>query len=309
MTTNPRQEYGKTLVELGEKDKDIVVLEADLGRSTMSCFFQDAFPERYFEMGIAEANMASFAAGLAYAGKKPVINSFAMFSVGRAFDQIRQSICIPQLNVIINGSSAGLSDFGDGATHQMIEDIAVMRALPNMTIFVPADAREVRQMVQTAFKMGGPCYIRICRSEMEDIHGEDFTFEPGIPEIVREGSDVCIFAYGVMVHKALLAANVLEEKHISAKVVNVSTLKPLDGSRICDLAKGAKAVVTVEEHTIIGGLGEFCAYALRGTGLPMDCIAIDDRFGQSGESHEQLLDHYGLSVEAIVSRTEALLKR
>lgn len=308
-TKSQRVAYGETLVELGKENKNIVVLEADLGKSTMSCLFQNEFPKRYFEMGIAEQNMASTAAGLALAGKVPFINSFAVFTSGRAYDQIRQTISIAKLNVKICGSSSGLSDFGDGSTHQAVEDAAIMRAIPNMTLLVPVDAVETAKMVRAAVQHEGPVYFRINRNDLPILTDEDSKFEIGKIYSIREGKDVVIFANGVMVSKALEAAEQLEDKGISAKVINVPTLKPLDESAIKEAVKGYKAVVTAEEHSVIGGLGSAIAEALRGeTNLPIEFIGIKDSFGTSAHNYDELLEYYGLTSKAIVEATLKLVE-
>ncbi|MGE5679207.1 MAG: transketolase family protein, partial [Pseudomonadota bacterium] len=305
-TKSLRVAYGETLVEIGKGNKNIVVLEADLGKSTMSCLFQNEFPERYFEMGIAEQNMASTAAGLSLAGKVPFINSFAVFTSGRAYDQVRQTISIAKLNVKICGSSAGLSDFGDGSTHQSVEDIALMRAIPNMTVLCPVDAVETRKMVKAAVRYEGPVYLRINRNDLPIITDEAEQFEIGNIYTKREGKDVVIFANGVMVSRALEAAEALEKKGISAKVINVPTLKPLDESIIMEAAKGYKAVIAAEEHSVIGGLGSIIAEALRGeTKPPIEFVGIKDRFGTSAHNYEELMEYYGLTSKAI---EEAVLK-
>ncbi|MGQ8336921.1 transketolase family protein [Sunxiuqinia sp. A32] len=304
-----RKAYGETLVELGHENEKIVVLEADLGKSTMSILFQQEFPERYFEMGIAEQNMTSFAAGLALSGKIAFTNSFAVFSTGRSYDQIRQSICTAKLNVKINGSSAGLSDFGDGATHQAIEDISIMRSLPNMSVFVPMDATEARKIVRAAVEHDGPVYIRISRSDLEDHFPEDGEFKVGKPYVLREGTDIVMFACGIMVSKALSAAQILEKEGISVKVVNVSSLKPLDESAIRNLAKGVKGIITAEEHSVIGGLTSAITYILRGQGTPIEPVAVMDTFGQSGFNHDELLEYYGLTDTAIVDTVQRILKQ
>jgi transketolase len=303
-----RKAYGETLVELGKDNERIVVLEADLGKSTMSYLFQHAYPERYFEMGIAEQNMTSFAAGLAVSGKIAFTNSFAVFSTGRSYDQIRQSICTAKLNVKINGSSAGLSDFGDGATHQAIEDIAIMRAIPNMTVLVPMDAIETKKIVRAAVEHQGPVYIRISRSDMEDLYPIDAEFEIGKPYLLRDGKDITVFACGVMVSRAMAAAQTLEKEGISLRVVNVSTLKPLDENAIKELASGVKGIITAEEHSVIGGLTSAITYILRGSGTPIEPVAIMDIFGQSGVSHDELLEKYGLTANSIVEIAKKLLK-
>ena len=207
---NQRKEYGKTLVELGRENPDIVVLEADLGKSTMSCMFEAEFPKRYFEMGIAEQNMTSFAGGLSLAGKIPFTNTFAVFASGRAYDQIRQSIATAKLNVKIVGSSAGMSDFGDGATHQSVDDVAIMNAIPNMTVFTPCDGIEVQKAVRAAAALDGPCYIRLCRNDLEDIFPENQEYKIGQPVVLREGKDVVVYTNGIMAHEALKAAAMAE---------------------------------------------------------------------------------------------------
>jgi transketolase len=306
---NPRIVYGETLVELGQEDDRIVVIEADLGKSTMSCLFQQAFPERYFEMGISEQNMTSFAAGLAISGKIAFTNSFAVFAAGRAYDQIRQSICTANLNVKINGSSSGLSDCGDGATHQAIEDIAIMRALPNMTVLEPMDGIETKKIVKAAIQHEGPVYIRISRSESPDLFPEDEEFEIGKPYLLRDGNDVTIFACGIMVAKALDAAKELEKTGVSCRVVDVSTLKPLDETIIKEQARGTKGIITAEEHSVIGGLTSVIAYILRGGGIPIEPVAIMDTFGQSAHNHEDLLKHYGLTDQEIIGAVKKILKK
>jgi transketolase len=307
MHTSLRVAYGQTLVELGRENKNIVVLEADLGKSTMSCLFQNEFPERYFEMGIAEQNMASTAAGLSLTGKIPFISSFAVFTSGRAYDQLRQTISIAKLNVKVCGSSSGLSDFGDGSTHQSIEDAALMRAIPNMTVLVPADAVETEKMVRAMAEFSGPAYIRINRNDLPVVTDVNEDFIIGKLYVKRQGSDVVVFANGVMLSKALEAAEELEKDGISVKVVNVSTLKPLDNSEIIKEAKGFKLAIAAEEHSINGGLGSAVAVALAGS-LPIEFIAINDEFGTSAESYEILLEQYGLTSDAIVKAAKKHFK-
>lgn len=300
-TKSLRTAYGETLVELGRNDANIVVLEADLGKSTMSILFQNAYPERFFEMGIAEQNMASTAAGLALTGKIPFISSFAVFAAGRAYDQLRQTISIAKLNVKICGSSSGLSDFGDGSTHQAVEDVAIMRAIPNMTVLVPVDAVETRKMVVAMASWPGPVYIRINRNELPIYTREDGPYQIGKLYTVRDGHDVVVFANGVMVSKAMEAAEALALQGVSVKIVNVSTVKPLDRGAVIACAEGCKAVVTAEEHNIVGGLGSAIAEALRGvTGQPIEFVGIKDCFGTSANNYEELLAHYELTPQAIV---------
>lgn len=311
MATNSlRTAYGEALVELGKENKAIVALEADLGKSTMSYLFQSAYPERYFEMSIAEANMASTAAGLALTGKIPFINSFAVFSTGRCYDQLRQTISIAGLNVKICGSSAGLSDYGDGSTHQSIEDIGLMRGIPGMTVLVPVDAVQTTQMVSAMVQQKGPAYIRINRNDLPILTPADQPFEIGKLYTVREGTDVVIFANGVMVSKALAAAERLEQDSLSVKVINVPTVKPLDRAAIIAATAGMKAVVTAEEHSVIGGLGSAIAEALRReTGVPLDFVGIEDVFGTSALNYDEIMEHYGLTTEVIIDRVKGLLKR
>lgn len=304
-----RAAYGQALVDLGKKDERVVVLEADLGRSTMSILFQQAYPSRYFEMGIAEQNMASTAAGLSLVGKIPFIHSFAVFASGRAYDQIRQSIAIAGLNVKICGSSAGLSDFGDGSTHQAIEDVSLMRALPNMTVLVPVDAVETRKMVEAMVDWDGPVYIRINRNDLPVITDPDSHFEIGKLQVLREGTDIAVFANGVMVSKALTAAEELAGAGISVKVINASTVKPLSDEEVLSCVKGCRGVVTAEEHSIIGGLGSAVAAALRRErNLPIEFVGVKDSFGTSALSYEELLAHYGLTVDAIEDAVKLVLE-
>ena len=306
--TNPRTAYGETLVELGKTDGRIVVLDADLCKSTMSVLFQDAFPDRYFEMGIAEANMMSTAAGLAVSGKIAFASTFAVFASGRAYDQIRQTISIGKLNVKICGSSCGLSDYGDGSTHQAIEDVAIMSAIPNLTVLTPVDATEVRLAVRAAAAIQGPVYMRINRNPVLDILDKDATFELGKFRILREGSDVLLLAHGVMVEKALAAAVILEKDGISAKVASVGTMKPFNYDGVVELAKGMKGVVTAEEHSYIGGLAAATALALRRRSVPMDYVALDDTFGESALKTEDLQVAYGLTADSIAAKAKNLVK-
>ena len=310
MATNSlRTAYGEALVALGRENKNIVVLEADLGKSTMSSLFQAAYPERYFEMSIAEANMASTAAGLALTGKIPFINSFAVFSTGRCYDQLRQTISIAGLNVKICGSSAGLSDYGDGSTHQSIEDMGMMRGIPGMTVLVPVDAVETTKMVAAMVDHPGPMYIRINRNDLPILTPADTPFEIGKLYTIREGGDVVVFANGVMVSRALTAAEELAAEGISVKVVNVSTIKPLDRQAVIDAAKGMKAVVTAEEHSVIGGLGSAIAEALRRENrAPLDFVGVEDVFGTSAYNYDELLAHYGLTSQAVAAKVRELLK-
>ena len=296
---NPREVYGRTLVEIGRENPNVVVLEADLGKSTMSCYFEETFPDRFFEMGIAEANMTSFAAGLSLTGKIPFTNSFAVFAAGRAFDQIRQGICIPGLNVRIVGSSCGLSDFGDGSTHQSVEDVAIMRALPNMTVLVPADGNETRMMTRALVEYPGPAYMRITRNDLPDVMPANEPFIAGKPHLIRQGDDVVVYANGQMVSLALEAADIVAVQGLSLRVVNVSSVKPVDGAALRALSDGMKGVVTAEEHSLIGGLASLILTTLHGIKVPIASVGIRDVFGQSAHSYKDLLSAYGLTPKHI----------
>lgn len=297
---NQRIAYGKTLVELGEKDERIVVLDADLGASTMGKMFEEKFPERHFEMGIAEANMTSVAAGLAQSGKIPFTNSFAVFSGGRAYDQIRQTIAIGNLNVKICGSSSGLSDFGDGATHQCVEDMAIFRAIPGMTVLCPADANETVAAVKAMAAMKGPCYIRLNRNDYPNVTKAGEPFQIGMPNVLKEGNEVVLFATGYMVGLAMAAANELEGE-ISVKVVNIATIKPLNEAAVKALVKECRAVVTAEEHTVKGGMGSAIAEILCKECKPIEFVGIQDTFGCSGHNYAEVLEYHGLTKEALVA--------
>lgn len=305
---NLREAYGQALVALGTKNRNVVALEADLGKSTRSVLFQAAFPDRYFEMGIAEQNMASTAAGLALAGKIPFMHSFAVFAAGRAFDQLRNSVCIPGLSVRICGSSCGLSDFGDGKTHQGLEDMAIMRALPGMTVLCPVDAIEVAKMVDCLLDWKGPVYLRINRNDLPFVYPEDEPYHIGKVTRLRDGSDGAVFACGVMVCKALEAAEALAKEGLSVRVVNVSTIKPLDRDAVVAQADGMQAIVTAEEHNVFGGLGSAVVEALRGVRhAPVEFIGVQDSFGLSAENYEILLRHFGLTAAAVADAVKRLL--
>lgn len=302
---NQRIAYGEALVELGKENQNIVVLDADLGGSTMGKMFEKEFPDRHYEMGIAEANMTSVAAGLAQTGKIPFTNSFAVFAAGRAYDQIRQTIAIGNLNVKICGSSSGLSDFGDGATHQAVEDIAIMRAIPNMTVISPADANETKAVVKAVTEVEGPCYIRLNRNDYENVTEEGAEFHIGVPKVLKEGTQVTVFATGYMVGIAMQAAEELEG-HISVKVVNVSTIKPLDTEAVIQLARGCQGVVTAEEHSVVGGLGSAIAEVLKKECIPIEFVGIEDTFGCSAHNYQDVLAHHGLTKEHMIEAIEGV---
>lgn len=296
--TNQRIAYGNTLVELGKENKDIVVLDADLGASTMGKLFEAAYPKRHFEMGIAEANMTSVAAGLAQTGKIPFTNSFAVFAAGRAYDQIRQTIAIGKLNVKICGSSSGMSDFGDGATHQAVEDLAIMRAIPNMTVICPADANETIEAVKAVTEYHGPCYIRLNRNDYENTTKEGEPFLIGEPKVIKEGQEVAVFATGYMLHLAVQAAEALKDK-VSVKVINISTIKPMNKEAIKALVKDCKGIVTAEEHSIVGGLGGAIAEILCKECKPIEFVGVEDTFGCSAHNYQDVLEYHGLTKERI----------
>ena len=306
---NLRKAYGEALVEAGKKNKDIVVLEADLGKSTQSYMFKEVFPDRFFEMGIAEQNMTSAAAGFALAGKIPFTGTFAVFAAGRAFDQIRCSIAIPKANVKIVGSSCGLSDFGDGKTHQSVEDGNVISAIPYMTVLNPADAEEVKKMIPAVIKYKGPVYIRINRNDLPVVTSPKGEFQIGKIYPITEGKDAVIFATGVMVSKSLEAAAKLKAKGISVQVVNVSTLKPLLKKEVLKYAAGKKAIITAEEAVSIGGLGQAIASLVFGeVKAKLEMVAIDNVFGTSAHGYEELLVKYGLSADHVYKAVLKALK-
>ena len=308
---NMRKAYGEALLALGRENEKIVALEADLGKSTMSNMFGGEFPDRYFQMGIAEANMISAAAGLALTGHVAFASTFAVFASGRPYDQIRSSVAIPRLNVKICGSSAGLSDYGDGKTHQSVDDITIMRVLPNMKVFSPADYYETKKIVKAMAEIPGPCYIRVNRNDVPVVTGEDDEFVFGKVRRMKDGADVVIFATGFMVYQSLEAAKLLEAEGISAKVVNVNTIKPLDVEGVIAEAKGMKAAVTVEEASVIGGLGSAVCEAL--SAGPADSriktlrMGIQDCFGTSAQKYDELLVEYHLTPADIAAKAKEAL--
>lgn len=309
MKASLRNAYGETLVAVGKTNQDVVVLEADLCKSTMGVLFEQNHPERFFEMGIAEANMAAVAAGLSLTGRVPFIASFAAFVPGRCYDQIRTSVCIPNLNVKICGSSAGLSDFGDGSTHQSIDDIALMRVLPNMYVFSPCDAVQTKQIVEYMAANEGPMYLRINRNELPVLTDEAEAFVPGKVYTKREGRDVAIFASGVTVSLALEAAEQLAKQGVDAKVVNVPSIKPLDADEILKICGDTKAFVTAEEHSVYGGLGDAIS-AIVAPKLTKKHVrfGLQDTFGTSAENYEVLLKHFNFTPEAIAQSALDALK-
>ncbi|WP_347489198.1 transketolase family protein [Desulfoscipio sp. XC116] len=305
-----REAYGAALVELGQKNPAVVVLDADLSKSTKTYDFSKNFPERFFNTGIAEQNMMGTAAGLAAAGKVAFASTFAVFATGRVYDQIRNSIAYPRLNVKIGATHAGITVGEDGASHQSVEDIALMRCLPNMTVFVPADAEETRAAVLAAAEMDGPVYIRLGRSGVPVLHDKSkFNFVPGRAITLREGKDAVIIACGIMVSAALEAAEQLADRGISVQVLDMHTIKPLDMEAVVEAARVTGAVVTAEEHSINGGLGGAVAEVLaENYPVPMRRVGVRDTFGESGKPQE-LLDKYGLTSADLVRAVQEVLKR
>ena len=300
-----REAYGIALKELATNE-NVVVLDADLAKATKSIEFKNVAPERFFDMGIAEGDMIGTAAGLATCGKIPFATTFAMFGAGRAFEQIRNSVAYPNLNVKIAVTHAGITVGEDGGSHQAIEDISLMRSIPNMVVINPADAVEAKKAVHAAVEYYGPTYIRFGRAATPVIHNEDYEFKIGKGEVLREGEDVLIVATGIMVSKALEAAETLSKENIEATVVNISTIKPLDTELILRLSKNIGKVVTAEEHSIIGGLGSAVAEILsEECPTKLKRVGIKDVFGQSGTPNE-LLEYYGLTSKDIVEAFKSI---
>ena len=300
--------YGEALAELGAENDKIVVLDADLSNATMTNRFSAVYPDRFFDFGIAEANMTGVAAGFAHEGLIPFISTFALFGAGRAYEQIRNSIAYVNANVKFGFSHSGLCVGEDGGSHQSIEDIALMRVMPNMTIFVPCDAVEVRKAVRAAAAIEGPVYIRVARPVCECFTDESTPFVPGKANIMREGGDVAIIAMGLMVAEALKAADLLAAEGIRATVVNMHTVKPLDEDAVLSVAEKCGAVVTAEEHSVIGGLGSAVAEVLAGrSGAKFARVGIEDRFGQAG-TPAALFAASGLPAENIAENARRLVK-
>lgn len=304
-----RDAYGKALVKLGATNENIVVLDADLSKSTKTADFQKVYPERFFNLGIAEQNLMGVAAGFAAAGKIPFASTFAVFAIGRAYDQIRNTIGYPHLNVKIAATHAGLTVGEDGGSHQMLEDIALTRAIPGMTIIVPADAVETEQAILAAAAMEGPVYIRLGRTAVPVIFDENYKFEIGKAKLVEEGNDISIFATGIMLSIALEASKLLKEENISAEVINISTIKPLDKDAIIKSVSKTHCCVVCEEHNILGGLGSAVAEVLgENYPAPLERVGVEDVFGKSG-SPDELLKAFGLTPENIVNKAKKVLKR
>ena len=303
-----RESYGNALAELGSQHENMVVLDADLAGATKTATFKKAFPDRHFDCGIAEADMICAAAGLSTTGLVPFASTFAMFAAGRAFEQIRNSIGYPHLNVKIGATHGGISVGEDGASHQCCEDFALMRSIPGMVVMSPADDVEAKAMVKAAYEHTGPVYMRFGRAAVPVIHEENMEFRIGKGEVLRDGSDVTIIANGLMVAEALKAANTLAESSINAMVINMATVKPLDEELVLAGARKCGKVITCEEHSIIGGLGEaICSCLSEHYPVPVKRIGVNDMFGRSGPAKD-LLKVYGLSSENIVKAAEELCR-
>ena len=305
-----RNGYGEGVVELGEKNKDVVVLTGDLKESTRVEEFAKRFPERFIECGVAEQNMMGIAAGLAAAGKIPFVSSYAVFSPGRSWDQLRVSVCYSNLNVNIVGAHTGVSVGPDGVTHQALEDIAITRVLPNMTVVVPCDAIQAKKATQAIAGIPGPCYLRLTREPTSVITALDSFFEIGKAQILAEyGQDAAIVACGPLVYQSLVAAKELEKEGVGVIVVNNHTIKPMDVGMIMKVARNCGVVVTVEEHQVMGGMGSAVAEVLaKNYPVPMEMIGMQDCFGESGQP-EELLEKYGMSVAAIKKAVKNVIKR
>lgn len=304
-----RDAYGQALAELGQLHEDVVVLDADLSKSTKTADFAKVFPERFFNAGIAEQNMMGMAAGLAASGKVVYASSFAIFAAGRAFEQVRNSIAYPHLNVKVCATHAGLTVGEDGGSHQAVEDIALMRSLPNMTVVVPADGVSTRKMVHNLYQLEGPAYLRLGRPAVPILYKEEDQIEIGKGNLLREGRDAAIIACGIMVAKALQAADELAAQGIQVAVADMHTIKPLDQELVLKLARQTGKLLTVEEHSVMGGLGSaVCETVSEHYPVPVLRMGIADVFGQSG-TPDKLLEHYGLTVDNIVNNIHKLLEK
>ena len=304
-----RDGYGLGLVAAGKKNKDVVAIGADITASTRVDWFKNEFPDRFFSVGIAEQNQMCIAAGMSLMGKVPFVTNYGVFLAGRSWDQIRTTVCYNNLNIKLGGAHGGISVGPDGATHQALEEIALMRCLPNMTVIVPTDSMEAQKATIAAAERYGPVYIRFGREAVPVITGEETPFEIGKAYCCREGSDIAIIACGVMVYESLVAASMLSEKGIEAMVVNLHTIKPIDTAAITEAAKKCGAVLTAEEHQVMGGMGSAVAEALaQEYPVPMRMIGVDDRFGQSGHP-DVLMREYGLVSGSIADAARELLTR
>ena len=304
-----RDSYGEALIELGNERNDFIVMDADLAEATKTGAFKKVFPDRFYDCGIAEGNMMSIAAGVAATGKKVFASTFAMFAAGRAFEQIRNSIGYPHLNVVIGATHAGISVGEDGATHQCCEDIALMRSIPGMTIINPADHTEAKQAVKAAINHDGPVYIRLGRLAVPVVFDEDYTFEIGKGVVLKDGTDVTIIATGLMVAEALEAYEILKSEGISARVINIATIKPLDTELVLKAAKETGAIVTAEEHSVIGGLGSAVSeYLSENYPTTVIKLGVNDTYGMSGPANE-LLDKFGLRAKDIAEKAKLAITK
>lgn len=307
MGKSTREAYGEALVALGKENEKLVVLDADLAGATKTSTFKKAFPDRFFDFGIAEADMICAAAGFAFLGFVPFASTFAIFGAGRAFEQIRNSVAYPGANVKLAFTHAGLSVGEDGGSHQALEDVALMRELPGMTVFSPCDAAETVKAVKAALEIEGPVYLRLTRPGTDDVTDESTPFVPGKAVTLREGKDAAIFATGLMIPRALKAAELLSADGVDAAVVNFHTIKPLDEECVLTYNSSVRAIVTAEDHFITGGLGSAVAEVIAGKGgARFDRVGVADRFGQSG-SPEELYREYGLTPEHLAQRVKGLL--
>lgn len=304
-----REAYGNALAVVGAKNKNIVVLDADLSKSTKTNVFKEQFPDRFFNVGIAEQNLISVGAGLAAAGKIPFVSSFAMFATGRAFEQIRNAVCYPKLNVKVCATHAGITVGEDGATHQSLEDIACMRVLPNMTVVVPADEAETTSVIEWAANYQGPVYVRLGRAGVDDTTPAGYQFVPGKSQILVEGADLTIIACGALVGPAVEGAKELAQAGISARVINMASIKPIDKDAIVKAAQETGAILTAEEHNVLGGLGSAVAeVVVQEAPVPMAFVGVQDSFGESGTPKE-LMAKYGLTAKDIVAAAKKLVAR
>jgi len=304
-----RKAFGQTLVQLGDMNENIVVMDADLACSTQTKMFADKFQDRFFNCGIAEQDMAATAAGLASEGKIPFIASFAMFVTGRTYDQIRNAICYPDFNVKIVGTHGGITVGEDGATHQALEDISLMRNIPHMTVIVPADKRECEEVIKYAALHDGPMYIRISRSNVPDIFDEHYHFNIHKAVVLEKGSDISVFTNGETLAEVLIAAEELKKENISVEVINVPVIKPLDIQTVIESVMKTKLAITVENHSIIGGLGSaICETLASRYPAKVHRIGIHDEFGQSGKA-EELIEYYGLDAKTLVKRFRTIYKK
>lgn len=304
-----RDGYGKALLELCENNSKVMVLDADVAKSTRTVWIRDKYPEKFMDMGISEQDMVGTAAGLSLSGMIPFVSTYCVFLAGRAWDQIRTTVCYNNLNVKLAGAHAGISVGPDGATHQSLEDVALTRVLPNMTVIVPCDAEETRKATLAIAKKDGPCFIRFGREAVPVVTDESTAFEIGKARLCREGSDVTVFANGAMVYEALEAAKVLEAEGVSVRVVDLHTIKPLDEEAVLAAARETGCIVTAEEHQVNGGMGSAVAECLvKSCPVPVEMVAVADSFGESGQPQE-LMDKYGLNKTAIMEKVRTVIAR